>query len=85
MLGGASFENSASVCSVKSGQFAFLKLIKVRLSLGWGWISVAQVMIMGRWSDPRVVWVSQVVYGRREREAREMSGEVVCPLEGRRV
>ena len=29
--------------------------------------------------------VSQLVLGSREGDAREMSGEVCCPLEGRRV
>ena len=74
--------NAFSVSSVKYVQLTFLKLIKVLFSLIMGLISVARVITMGRWSEPRLVNVSHEAYGSRARLAREMSGEDDCPLDG---
>ena len=45
-------------------------------------MSVEHVMIMGRWSEPISGLVSQVVYGRRGRLAKVISGEEGRPLLG---
>ena len=59
--GGGSFANSASVSIWYFSQSALRKLIKVRLSLVMGFISVTMFMMIGRWSDPRLVLVYQEV------------------------
>ena len=52
----------------------------VLFSLGWGLMSEVRLMVMGRWSEPKVMCTCQVEYGRMEAEAREMSGEEGCWL-----
>ena len=54
--------------------------MKVLLSLVCGDMAVWIFMMIGRWSDPRLVLTSQDVKGSRLRLASEMSGEVGCVL-----
>lgn len=39
-------------------------------------------MMIGRWSDPRLVIVFHSVLGMRDVDAREISGDVFGPLDG---
>ena len=68
----------ASVISLYFIQSAFLKLMNVLFVLSCCLISVSKVMVIGRWSDPKVIFVFHLVYGRSERLAREISGDVCC-------
>jgi hypothetical protein len=61
-----------------------LKLVKDLAVLMDG-RSSSKLMVMGRWSELRRVWVVQVVERARWAEMREMSGEEEGPLLGRRV
>ena len=40
---------------------------------------------MGRWSDPREVFVCQDTKGTRSKDDKDKSGEASCPLDGRLV
>jgi len=66
LVGSVVLEKSASESCVNLVQLAFLKLIKVLSSLGIGLISDSRVTMMGRWSEPRLIWVSQEVYEEEE-------------------
>lgn len=68
---------SSSVLEVNLGQSAFWKLINVLLSLLMGLMVVERVRIIGTWSELKVVIVSHLMRGKMEREAMEISGEVV--------
>ena len=61
--------------------------MKVLFSLGIGLIVLERVMMIGRWSEDSFFSVFQEVEGRREKEARDKSGEVLLSLAlfGRRV
>ena len=56
--------------------------MNVRFSLVIGFMSVTMFMTIGRWSELKLVLVSQEVYGRRERLAMEKSGDEGCPFVG---
>ena len=56
-MGGGNLLNSFSVSSVKYSQLAFLKLIYVLLALVIGFMSVSSDIIIGRWSEPKLVSV----------------------------
>ena len=73
-IGGSIDANFSSVIFVNLVQFAFLKFVNVLLSLVVNLISVSRVITIGRWSEPRVFCVVQSVYGRRDKEAKDMSG-----------
>ena len=81
-VGAGSFENFSSVMDVNFSQSAFLKFTYVLLIDLDIFRDVEMVIIMGRWSDPRLFFTSHFMLGRRESEARETSGEVGCPLVG---
>ena len=73
-----------SVSRVKDSQSAFLKLWNVLNGQG-GLVTSGREIRMGRWSDLRVVRVVQEKSIARWAEQRDRSGEVGCPLGGRRV
>ena len=79
-MGGCNFENCSSVSFVNLSQSALRKFIKVFFSLGIGIISVTREIVRGRWSDPNSGWDSQVANGRRDRLAKDTSGEEGRPF-----
>ena len=56
-------------------QFAFFKLKLVRWGIELIVRSICKLMRIGRWSDPRLVFVCQLIEVIREADANETSGE----------
>ena len=63
-------------------QFAFFKLKLVRWGMGLIVRSICKLMRIGRWSEPRFVFVCQLVEVIREVDANETSGEDGLALPG---
>ena len=63
-------------------QFAFFKLKLVRWGMGLIVRSISKLMRIGRWSEPRFVFVCQLVEVIREADANETSGEDGLALHG---
>ena len=63
-------------------QFAFFRLKLVRWGMGLIVWSICKLMRIGRWSEPRFVFVCQLVEVIREADANETSGEDGLALPG---
>ena len=74
-LAGLSLLNLFSVYSVKPGQSAFSKLMKVLFGALVVLMLVDSEMKIGRWSDPRLILVDQVQEGSIDDVAKEISGD----------
>ena len=76
------FSKASSVIDVNLFQSAFSKFMKFLKSHLIGLIFVLILIMMGRWSDPRLVEVLHSVLFMRDIEARDMSCDVAVPLDG---
>ena len=72
----------SSISLLYRSQFAFLKLKLVRWGMGLIVWSICKLMRIGRWSEPRFVFVCQLVEVIREADANETSGEDGLALPG---
>ena len=63
-------------------QFAFFRLMLVRCCIGVIVTSICKLMRIGRSSEPRFVFVGQLVEVIREADANETSGELWLALPG---
>ena len=66
-------------------QFAFYMLMPVRCCIGVIVTSICKLMRIGRWSEPRFVFVCQLVEVIREADANATSGELGLALPGNLV
>ena len=66
-------------------QFAFFRLMLVRCCIGLIVTSICKLMRIGRWSEPRFVFVCQLVEVIREADGNETSGELGLALSGNLV
>ena len=83
MLDGNLFAMAASVSRVKLSQFAFLRLLKVFLGVGFlDSSTVGREMRICRWSEPSDIFVDHVANGSKEFLARVTSGEFGRPDDG---
>ena len=64
----------SSISLLYRSQFAFFKLKLVRWGMGLIVWSICKLMRIGRWSEPRFVFVCQLVEVIRETDANETSG-----------
>ena len=65
----------SSISLLYRSQFAFFKLKLIRCGMGLIVWSICKLMRIGRWSEPRFVFVCQLVEVIREADANETSGE----------
>ena len=72
----------SSISLLYRSQFAFFKLKLVRWGMGLIVWSICKLMRIGRWSEPRFVFVCQLVEVIREADANETSGEDGLALPG---
>ena len=72
----------SSISLLYRSQFAFFKLKLVRWGMGLIVWSICKLMRIGTWSEPRFVFVCQLVEVIREADANETSGEDGLALPG---
>ena len=72
----------SSISLIYQPQFSFFKLKLVRWGKGLIIWSIGKLMRIGRWSEPRLVFVCQLVEVIREADADETSGEDGLALPG---
>ena len=72
----------SSISLLYRSQFAFFRLILVRCCIGVIVTSICKLMRIGRWSEPRFVFVCQLVEVIREVDANETSWELGLALPG---
>ena len=65
-----------SISLLYRSQFAFFRLMLVRCCIGVIVTSICKLMRIGRWSEPRFVFVCQLVEVIGEADANETSGEL---------
>ena len=81
-VGGRLLLSLSSISLRYRSQFAFFKLKLVRWGVGLIVRSICKLMMIGRWSEPRFVFVCQLVEVIREADAKETSGEDGLALPG---
>ena len=82
LVGSFNFEKSDSVMVLNLFQLALLKLTNFLKSFLIGWMVVLILIIIGRWSEPRLVSVLHSTLFISDVEAIDMSGDVAEPLDG---
>ena len=70
----------SSISLLYRSQFAVFRLMLVRCCIGVIVTSICKLMRIGRWSEPRFVFVCQLVEVIREADANETSGELGLAL-----
>ena len=75
----------SSVSLLYRSQFAFFMLILERCCIGLIVTSICKLIRIGRWSEPRFVFVCQLVEVIRGADANETSGELELALPGNLV
>ena len=74
-VGNRLFAQLSSVSLQYRSQFAFFKLKLVRWDMGLIVMSICKLMRIGRWSEPRFLFVRQLIEVIREADDSETSGE----------
>ena len=75
----------SSISLLYRSQFALFRLMLERYCIGLIVISICKLMRIGRWSEPRFVFVCQLVEVIREDDANETYGELGLTLPGNLV
>ena len=75
----------SSISLLYRSQFVFFMLMLVRCCIGVIVTSICKLMRIGRWSEPRFVFVCQLVEVIREADANETSGDLGLALPGNLV
>ena len=80
--GNRSLLSLSSISLLYRSQFAFFKLKLVRWGMGLIAWSICKLMRIGRWSEPRFVFICQLAEVIRDADANETSGEGELALPG---